>query len=233
MTGTFYVFCKWASTADNNLAAKWGRYQIALPSRSTADELFRAMQEMPAKNGKGNHFTVLTRESPQFWVYDSPDGWPSMINIQVYNYLPAFRDRFSVMLLSDWDGVRNWPVIAPSSHVNNLEHAHGGEFFIRNVRQPEIYWYKHADGDVVTSTTRRTKFRITKTGDDVEQRPKPLVLIKSDVVRLDALGDGAAAWMIDGKTLKEVLTMGVQYRSAGLENRIVSVEEGGDAWELC
>jgi hypothetical protein len=71
MSGIFYVFLKW-SPNNNSAAARNGRYMLCLDSRYEADELFRAMQGLQTKNNKGPLFPLLTRQSPQFWCYDSP-----------------------------------------------------------------------------------------------------------------------------------------------------------------
>lgn len=71
MSGVFYVFLKWSS--DNEWkASNHGRYMLLLNSRYDADELFRAMQGLRTENGENLLFSVLTRQSPQFWCYDSP-----------------------------------------------------------------------------------------------------------------------------------------------------------------
>jgi hypothetical protein len=79
MSGLYYVFLKWACTTNNELAAKWGRYMLCFPSRYEADELFRAMQGLNMANGAAL-YSKLTRESPQFWVYDSPGNLPPYLS---------------------------------------------------------------------------------------------------------------------------------------------------------
>jgi hypothetical protein len=106
--------------------------------------------------------------------------------MQVRNDLSAFRDKFSILLLNDWDG-RNWAMVPQSSIGTGCttDWISGNEFFIRNKRQPNLYWWVYND-HIHTSDTRRTKFRITKTTAGFKD---PVIMIRDDDVTVEVVAE--------------------------------------------
>jgi hypothetical protein len=84
------------------------------------------------------------------------------------------------MLLHDL-GSRVWPVIP--TQVIGPDWVSGGEFFIRNRRQPNIYWWVH-NACVRPSEQRRTKFHIQRSAASMRD---PVIMIREDKVTVRAI----------------------------------------------
>jgi len=186
MSGLYYVFLKW-TPANHVQTAREGRYMLLFPSRHVADSLFRALQSVPRSTTvPALMFPVLTRPSAQFWTYDSPEGWAAIFAFQDRNLLPEFRDRFSTLLLHD-GASREWPTI-PHREMGP-DWLSGRTFFVRSRRERDVYWT--AENGRVRATTdvlRRTKFRITRVGEEGEGPIRePVVLTKGDRVRVEVV----------------------------------------------
>lgn len=74
-----------------------------------------------------------------------------------------------------------WPVIP--NPVSGPDWVSGGDFFIRNRRQPDLYWYLN-DTYINTSTQRRTKFRIQRT---TPGKREPTIMIREDKVTIQVI----------------------------------------------
>ncbi|KAI5842236.1 hypothetical protein BZA05DRAFT_412418 [Tricharina praecox] len=184
MSGLFYVFLKWTKAADNNASAKHGRYLLTFSSRYEADELFRDLKDL--QSGNRHLFPVLIRTSAQFWCYDSPESWESILRFQMRNDLPQFKNTFMTQLLPNGDGNSTWPII--QNPELGPDWISGGEYFIRNRRQPNLYWYVWAN-QIRTSVSRRTKFCITRTGTFSDADRAPVVLVRLDKVSVRAVAE--------------------------------------------
>lgn len=148
-------------------------------------------------------------------------------------------------LLTDATG-RDWhtaPIDTAPDWVNE------GTYFIRNKRQPRLYWY-HFEGAIHISDTQKTKFRVRGTAfekgekkilirsDEVEFRPLDKSQLRtpyltkehgSNMVRIswdarvwkfgDLVGGFGTTWEKKGDTVHELLTC--------------ATDEEGDNWELC
>ncbi|KAA8915047.1 hypothetical protein FN846DRAFT_770585 [Sphaerosporella brunnea] len=250
-TGVYYVFLKWASTNNAVEAANNGRFMLCFNSRFDADELFRAMQGLLMAN-RDPLFTVLDRRSPQFWCFTSPEGYGAFWNFQNRNELPQFKNVFSAILLNDLGG-RDWPVIP--NPIAGPDWVSGGEFFIRNRRQPSIYWCVYADdAHLYASDTRRTKFIVQTTASNLRN---PAVMVRDDKVTIQTIPetignvacDCVSAYVAIGDPKGNSLTLSnvaYEWKFGGLLNKNVGVKwesddtarlmhmplRGGDEWEL-
>ncbi|KAK0657749.1 hypothetical protein B0T16DRAFT_386232 [Cercophora newfieldiana] len=175
MSGIYNVFLKWAP-ADRSQTAAWGRHHLTFANRYEADEFYRLMQTV--RNANLNMFAGLVRDSPQFWCH-SGLLWHSVHDVQALGLAEEFRQTLSTVLVNDGQvGGRTFELI--TNPVTGPDWFSGGTFFIRNRRQPQLYWCVH-NSYVHTSTDRRTKFKV-----ELEDPPKDtdakMVLIRSDRV---------------------------------------------------
>lgn len=83
---------------------------------------------------------------------------------------------------------RQWPIIA--NPVSGPDWVSGGDFFIRNRRQPDLYWNIH-DIHICTSVQRRTKFRIQKV--KVEGEREPVIIIREDMVTIQVIPESVTS----------------------------------------
>ncbi|KZT33516.1 hypothetical protein SISSUDRAFT_1066095 [Sistotremastrum suecicum HHB10207 ss-3] len=86
-------------------------------------------------------------------------------------------------ILQDAAGAsRPWHFIQP---VDGPDWTNGSTFFIRNKRQPSLYWSVSEvtqDAAIVISDTQKSKFRIS--GVDLDPKDREKVLIRSDRVTI-------------------------------------------------
>lgn len=242
----FYVYMKWhrATTRENS---RIGRILLICESRYVADELFRALQTVRGGNNGHLRFSLMERRTPQFWSYDTynDERWDAIVDILgTTSLLPQFGTSVMCTLLHDWGGrVLN---IIPA--VDGPDWIHNGNFFIRNKRQPNLYWY-NSEGSIQVSDKQKTKFRIRATK---FKKDDQVVLIRSDTVEIlmfdnschpsylnrgvgcknlhlslesrewkfgDFLGGFGTTWEKKGNTMQELVTW--------------TDDEDGDNWELC
>ncbi|GAB1318332.1 hypothetical protein MFIFM68171_08542 [Madurella fahalii] len=192
--GVYYVYLKWISKDPTECACS-GRYHLCFPSRYDADEFYRTMQTVKS-NGKP-YFTSLTRLSPQFWGYDSGDRKESLMNVQTKGLVKDFRERLS----ATWIHNLHEGYVSPlPNQVSGPDWLSGGYFYIRNRRQPSLYWWVHGQ-HVHASEKRRTKFRIEL----CEQVPdisnnSPVVLVRKDKVQVEVVPETATpTYVIDSR----------------------------------
>ncbi|PUU78690.1 hypothetical protein B9Z19DRAFT_1083365 [Tuber borchii] len=181
MSGIYYVYMKYTRETDIHRADN-GRHLLTFQSRWDADELFRSLQALKTSTG-ASRLSTLKRVSPQFWCYDAIDGepWSNIINVQRENVLPEFNYKFmSVILAKAASDHCSWPVFA--NPTIGPDWVSGKTFYIRNRRQPSLYWYS-ADYLIFISTDRRTKFCIKDKSYDGER-----VLIRKDEVTIQPVG---------------------------------------------
>ena len=136
----------------------------------------------------------------------------------------------------------DWPILA--NPTIGPDWVSGKTFYIRDRRQPNLYWYYQYQG-IVISTDRRTKFRIKDEDYDDER-----VLIRKDKVTIEPVGSlGTPIGMYvtkngDGENLRvgptrEVWTFSDLFDSVGVTWSIsgtqfaTSLPDLGDEWELC
>jgi len=183
-----------------------------------------------------------------------------MLSFQAKNDLPRFKNNLSTVLLSNADGGTIWPLIP--NPVQGPDWISGGEFFIRNRRQPNLFWYIW-DNHILTSESRRTKFSVKISGTS-DTEPDPMVMIRADKVSVraildtvstDALTPHNAIYVSIAKSGRSYLEMSVEYKEWGfgeLVNKAIGVRwdhvkgfptceaplltympsGGGDEWEL-
>ncbi|PUU78691.1 hypothetical protein B9Z19DRAFT_1083368 [Tuber borchii] len=247
MSGIYYVYMKYTRETQNNRADN-GRHLLTFQSRWDADELFRGLQALKTPAG-ASRFPTLKRVSPQFWCYDGVEPDPSLniVLIQRENVLPEFNYKFMSVVLSDATDHRNWPILA--NPTIGPDWVSGKTFYIRNRRQPSLYWY-FEDCLIAISTRRRTKFRIKDRRYDDER-----VLIRKDEVTIEpcgSLGTTIGKYVIkngDGEMLsvgstRQVWDFSDLFDSVGVtwvdgtdfspETQFAtSLPKLGDEWELC
>ena len=240
---------KWTRETHENRAIS-GRHLLTFSSRWDADELFRGLQTLRTSAG-ASRFPTLKRVSPQFWCYDAIEGdpWWTIVNVQHENVLPEFNYKFMSIILNEGnsDPHRNWPVLA--NPTIGPDWVSGKTPYIRNRRQPSLYWYS-ADYLIVISTNRRTKFCIKDKSYDGER-----VLIRKDEVTIQpvgSLGTPIGKYVIksgDGEVLtvgstRQVWDFSDLFDSVGVtwsdETEVspetqfaTSLPKLGDEWELC
>ncbi|KAI5837207.1 hypothetical protein DFP73DRAFT_487657 [Morchella snyderi] len=181
MASLYYVYMRWYKESDNR-SSQWARQLLTCESRYVADELFRACQEL--KNSRGKlRFTRLERNNPQFWLYDTTDGDPWMCMFDILGAHEGMPDsimgRIMPTLLHDGPG----RIYNPAPVIPGRDWLNHGLYFIRNIRQPELYWtIDPTTRHVLISDKIKARFRISSqyARDDKKKR----VLIRSDTVSL-------------------------------------------------
>ncbi|KAK4169611.1 hypothetical protein QBC43DRAFT_351663 [Cladorrhinum sp. PSN259] len=149
MSGLYYVFIKWLPS-NTDSAARHGRYMLCFASRYDADEFYLELS-------KSHHITGLGRSSPQFW-YDTSEKWERIHEAQLA-MSRSFKQIVSSSLVNDGkDGGRGFPMVP--NPVTGPDWLSGNCFFIRNRRQPSLYWTVH-DDHIHAMKNERTKFRIS------------------------------------------------------------------------
>lgn len=245
----FYVYMRWYKESDSR-SGFWARQLLTCESRYVADEFFRALQTIKTADGR-LRFTLLDRKTPQFWRYDTVDGdpWVTISNILCHGDLPtSIRGRVMSTLLHD--GLdRFWP-IAPV--IPGRDWVNNGLYYIRNIRQPNIYWYVSGDGSIIASDAQKTQFRVrgTEFGKD-----EPKILIREDYIQLAIPPQPGSSkweyprpsnnllisatestdWKFKFRNLLE--NFGAIYKRdevVGVVELVTWNDEGGqDQWELC
>ncbi|KAF8247303.1 hypothetical protein K440DRAFT_551430 [Wilcoxina mikolae CBS 423.85] len=251
MSGIYYVYMKF-DREDNTLRADYGRHLLHFESRWAADELFRALQDV--KNTSGVAIWKLTRNTPQFWCYDTVndgDPWWSINEFQRRNTVPEFNYRFGSTILNDAASGRDFPVL-PNPAIGS-DWVNGNAFFIRNRRQPELYWFVRSN-KVYISNTQRSKFIVR--GTDFNKTDKK-VLIRKDKITIQAVAEtvedqdttvstyvapNVDTSRLDVGNIKGDWTFADLFENVGaiwLDNSGVTYQrakymtnDGGDEWEL-
>lgn len=241
----FYVYLRWFREADGR-SADQGRQLLTCSSRYAADEFYRALEEVRFSDGR-HWFTKLERQSPQYWSFDSVDSdpWHTVLYVLRTTGMDAYRKH--IMTLWVPDATSRDFITTPIDTAPDW--VHEGTYFIRNKRQPKLYWY-HFEGAVHISETQKTKFRVRGTA---FAKGEKKVLIRSDVVEFrpvdkgcsktpyltqehestrikvswdkrvwkfgDLVGGFGTTWEKAGDTVHELLT--------------TATDDEGDNWELC
>jgi hypothetical protein len=156
-----------------------------------------------------------------------------------------FRERISHTLLNDGGG-RNAPLI--TNLAVGPDWISGGCFFIRNRRQPNLYWW--VDGqDIRTSDNKRTKFRIELLEPPAVTNGKqqPLVLVRKDRIKVTVPTETGEI-CVDSDTGSLILAnttypwtfgdlinnnVGVRFEGDDEPELVLTASGAGDEWELC
>ena len=178
MSGIYYVYVN--PTRETGSCAVQCGSLLTFRSRWDSDELFRGLQAIKTGDG-ASRFATLQRVNPQFWCYDTVlgDTWWSIVEALHENALPIHYKFMYASLIHGLTG-RDWPVFA--NPTIGPDWVSGKTFYIRNRRQPNLYWYYQYQG-IVISTDRRTKFRVKDEDYDDER-----VLIRKDKVTIEPVG---------------------------------------------
>ncbi|RPB06344.1 hypothetical protein P167DRAFT_569194, partial [Morchella conica CCBAS932] len=170
----YYVYVRLARPAElPNLNC--GRYLLTCASRYHAEDFFRANQKRLG----------LARISPQMWTYNV-GGEMGLHSVLKDESLP-FETKEPIIMswLQNGDIRIAWPLAAP---LAGREWISGHAYYVRNIRQPEVYWYlPRAGREVVPSRERKTRFVMTAVEAVGEG---PLYLVRSDRVRMTTQGVG-------------------------------------------
>jgi hypothetical protein len=178
----YYVYMRWFRRTDGS-SGYLSRHLLTCESRYVADEFFRVCQDLKDARGQPR-FTKLERSTPQFWIYDTADStpWNALFDVLCKSPLPAsIEGRVMSMRLHADDGPGHEWAVAPV--VPGRDWVNGNTYFVRNIRQPNLYWYDGGSNGrlCVSDGGPRTKFRIVGTNLGIDKR----VLIRSDHVRLE------------------------------------------------
>lgn len=203
----YYVYMHLARYRKTEVGARgWSSYLLTCESRYVADELFRAYQDLKDSHGQPR-FTKLERSNPQFWIYDATGSNPLSAPTDVLwgSPLPPSVDGRVIPTVLCHSSAHEWsipPIVPGRDWVN------GNTYYVRSIRQPNLYWYSTSGGVVVSSGGPQTKFRVVGTDLGSDKR----VLIRSDVVRLEI-----------------PQTNPVQYLRCGVDNSL-RFAPGGEDW---
>ncbi|PUU78244.1 hypothetical protein B9Z19DRAFT_1084450 [Tuber borchii] len=246
MSGIHYVYVNPTLENDTRGAQyapggiKYRSLLLTFRSRWDSDELFRGLQAIKMPDG-ASRFTTLERVNPQFWCYDTipGDSWLKIVRTLDQN---ALNHKFVSVFLANSNAGREWPIL--TNPTIGPDWVSGKTFYIRNRREPNLYWH-YERHQIVISTDRRTRFRI-KDEDYEDER----VLIRKDKVTIEPVGSlGTPIGMYvtkngNGENLsvrptREVWTFSDLFDSVGVTWSIsgtqfaTSLPDLGDEWELC
>ncbi|KAI5842139.1 hypothetical protein DFP73DRAFT_515463 [Morchella snyderi] len=174
----YYVYTRYQPTTPIDVGAM-RRYLLTCASRDHANAFYR-------------HFHSrlrFVRVSAQFWEYDPVNPNLAMLQTLTDPTIPdEIRRGVLISRLHETDNIGGWIQVPAQAGRDWIS---GRAYFIRNVRQPELYWYQpgHGDERVLASRWQKTKFIVRLS--DAPEGETGTVLIKSDKVRLTAAeGDG-------------------------------------------
>ncbi|KAI5842138.1 hypothetical protein DFP73DRAFT_608415 [Morchella snyderi] len=216
----YYVYVRLSRPAElPNLNA--GRYLLTCASRYHADDFFRANQQRLG----------LARVSPQMWTY-TVGGEMGLHAVLKDASLPfSTKEPIIMSWLQNGDIRIAWSVAAP---LAGREWVSGQAYYVRNIRQPEVYWYLPGAGrELVASRKRKTRFWVRAVG--AGEGEGPLYLVRRDRVRMVTQGAGGeevvlrrgAATGMGGETVCGVAAAG----GAGMEFAFGSLLGGfGTGW---
>lgn len=144
-------------------------------------------------------------------------------------------------LLSDASGGDWHPV--PIS--DQLDWVHEGTYFIRNKRQPQLYWYYPGGSVIHLSETQKTKFRVCGTAFAKGERK---YLIRSDEVEFRRIDESRTSYLsknpgsntvrisYDARAWKFGDLLGGFSTTYGIMGNGIlacATDGDGDNWELC
>lgn len=137
--------------------------------------------------------------------------------------------------------------------MNGPDWTNGSTFFIRNKRQPNLYWsvpVATRDAAIVISDTQKSKFRIH--GVDLDLKDRDKVLIRSDRVTISPVSSEKAVrtmYVGPSKCETDVVVLGGDKKewkfgdlfggfgttwNAEVRAELLTYNEAeGDEWELC
>ncbi|CEL00669.1 hypothetical protein ASPCAL00267 [Aspergillus calidoustus] len=193
MSGLYSVVFKWAPATyhDNEILS---RNVLCFSSRYDADEFYRQLQTLKYNNAQ--FMTRLSRSSPQFWTYDSNHNGDAVYFLFKWQLMSNFKNVVTLLNNSSYQAY----MYSLPNLVTGPDWLSGDTFFIRNRRQPNLYWWVH-DTHIHTSEQRRTKFRIQKTpGHDdttIAGSCKP-VLIRKDHVHVGVVTETVTSSAVTG-----------------------------------
>ncbi|KAL7276573.1 hypothetical protein RUND412_000415 [Rhizina undulata] len=243
----FFVYMRWHRETHSD-TSRLGRILLTCESRYIADEFFRALQTVQGSDGR-LLYSLMDRKTPDLWYYDTPNDnrWDQIVNILgTPGLLSQFKPTVMVMLMNDWGG-RDWPVIPA---VSGPDYVHNGTFFIRNKRQPNLYWYSF-EGSIRVSDRQKTKFRI---GSSTIEQSLQKIMIRDEEVEIRTLDNRSnPSYVTRGSNGSSVLQVcsdtserwpfrnfqgrfGTTWedRGHGVQEFVRYTEgEDGDEWELC
>lgn len=158
------------------------RYILTCESRYQADEYFRAFEARMR----------LKRISAQFWEYENVESLRNTIT-QAANIDSSIHKGIMLSSLPKM-GERNGFVQVPAEAGRDW--LSGRAYFIRNVRQPDIYWYHPAGGEdrILASRWQKTKFFVRLA--EADENEKGTVLIRSDRIRISTISPQAMGMLV-------------------------------------
>jgi hypothetical protein len=170
-----YFWLKKTGVTENEF-----NYLVASPDKSTADTLFRLLDEyrnLPAVSTPPKTLNIkeLNRESSRLWTYDCDDNeLPYRLNALLSgNFpdfptkIPAFRDllgkiKFVQLYRINTVGTNpsGWKML-PEVHMDFDDDCLSGySFYVRRRGFPDVYWYNNG-GIISLSQHKRSRFIVT------------------------------------------------------------------------
>ncbi|KAH8091680.1 hypothetical protein BXZ70DRAFT_909736 [Cristinia sonorae] len=237
--GIFYAYARHTTT-------DWAwRYLITFESRTVADEWWRAVTD--SVEGGYQRFKGVSRVSAQWYTHDPNDGGNIMDTVNDDRCAAKFKTKVMFTLINDRDG----RIFSTAEGSDYADYRSGGLFFIRSVVQPNLFWYLDtSSGEILASTERRTKFKISA----IDQKDGT-VMIGKDVISVRAvipgghLGDhdhicaGDRALIVGGKSritelrFREFVNgFALKFYGTSAQEEVVTITRDldglGERWEL-
>ncbi|KAF8971237.1 hypothetical protein BDZ97DRAFT_1914236 [Flammula alnicola] len=199
MSGLFLVLVKCpqaeAEAESTMVSSAHGRFLLQFESRYVADELFRALQDMRFESDPQvlGRITLrvpwkLVRISPQFWCYEFNRQGYAVNGVSQFERdhrsFETFNAKFTSTRLTHRGSeavVVKYPIIPDP--VFGTDWLNGNTFFIRNLRQPELYWFV-LDDVIRVGKDHRSKFCVRGTAFNADDKK---VLIRSDKITIEAV----------------------------------------------
>lgn len=242
----FYLYLNWFGSLDRKFANQ-ELYLLTCESRYVADEFFRALKGLRS-SGRKRWYMLLERKTPQLWCFtpiDDKRHYPFAAALARSDLL-KFRPTVMWQLLSNGESLSpHYPPIIPP--LDGPDWVNNGTYFIRNKRQPKLYWY-HVGSYIRVSDTRKTKFRIRDVDLDGDDES---VLVRSDVVEISLLDNGTnEMFLVKSKSGRLMISLdprqwgfhrfldgfGTMWKNEGdveFEYVIATDADEADEWELC
>ncbi|TGO44230.1 hypothetical protein BCON_0567g00020 [Botryotinia convoluta] len=167
----FYAYAiQIVSSTTSSYQTGGGNYVITFTTRDVADEWWRAITDA-AKTDQ--QYKEITRVTIQHYTYSN-----SKINIASTitppNKAQSFYDK---VFFTPFSGSLS---VIPTRTLT--DHVSRKTYFIRSAVSPTTFWYVNSKKNVVTSQTRRTRFRISFADNDKDKSNN--IMIDTDGIKI-------------------------------------------------
>ncbi|KAM7219524.1 hypothetical protein V8F06_005079 [Rhypophila decipiens] len=207
MPGLYKVIIKWHAPS-NQASEQHGEdpcdYVVLFSSRYSAECLYRLLQLSKDDKTSKLRFPNLSRSSPQLWCHSAKDvsfihsvfkfhRRPGTVGYEPYNK--------HVIEATQVIPSQHIPFYAPCHLTTGPDWVDGGTYFIRNRRQPKIYWAVLPRGSmyrnrlICATSNNKTKFRIALDREELSQAMMesqgPLILTNTGIVTVNVVWESA------------------------------------------